>query len=102
MITHAYRDERGVVEAVADPCAPWSPRRTLDVVRDIASGRVRYSTDGGAGRRTGVHVVRSRAYGTHIRSNPDGTAGNNLDDLPVPDQTLAVALKERDRLRELA
>lgn len=101
VITHTYRNERGVIVAVANPSTVWSPRRTADVVRDIDSHRVDYFTDDGSGRLRGVHIVRSRTYGTHIRSNHDVGEGNNLDELPSPAETLEEALRARDRLRYL-
>lgn len=101
IITHAYRDERGVIVAVANSGTVWSPRKTADVIREIRSHRVRYFTDDGSGRLKGVHVVQSRTYGTHIRSNHDDREGNNLDDLPIPQEGLTEALRARDRLRYL-
>lgn len=76
-ITHVIKDEDGDVIAVCHPGEAWSPRPTRSVVRDIQTAAHVYFTDVD-GAVSNLHVVEGR----YLRSSPDGTTSNNLDELP--------------------
>jgi pimeloyl-ACP methyl ester carboxylesterase len=77
LITGVTKNEDDEIIAVCNPGEPWSPLSTAEVVRDILSGAHVYFTEVD-GIRANVHVVEGR----YLRSNPDGTTINNLDELP--------------------
>lgn len=74
------RDPAGDVLAVCDPGQPWSPRGKQDVIDDIRSGQHSYVAVWEIHRAL-LHVVEG-STGPYLRTSPDESTRNNLDDLP--------------------
>ena len=79
-VTRSGKDSGGDITALCNPGEPWSPRTKTGAISDIESGARTYYVLSG-GNRVNVHVVRG-STGKHLRTSPDRTAHNNLDDLP--------------------
>jgi len=58
----------------------WSPRMKADAIRDIESRIHTYYVQDAYGR-SNIHVVNGPT-GKYLRTDPDGKAKNNLDNLP--------------------
>ncbi len=61
-------------------CGTWGNTTKAQAIRDIEGGTHTYHVQTG-NRRTDVHVV-SGPTGKYLRTDPDSTGTNNLDDLP--------------------
>lgn len=75
-VTRTDKDQDGDITALCNPGQAWSPRPKKRAVRDIELGLHDYwvRVDG---KRVDIHVVNG-----HLRTDPDETTHNNLDDLP--------------------
>lgn len=80
LVTHAHRDDDGVVVAIGNPGEAWFQRRREWAISDIAAGRHEYVVASGSSTRA-ITVVRGPT-GPYLRTSPDDAAGNNLDLLP--------------------
>lgn len=80
-VTHSGKDRDGDITALCNPGAVWSPRRKHDCIQDIESGRQRYYVTDRRGARVDIHVVEGRT-GKYLRTDPDRSERNNLDELP--------------------
>jgi hypothetical protein len=79
-VTQSVKNFEGDITALCKPGEWWSPRQKQDAVKDIESGLYRYFVRVG-GRQVDIHVV-SGSRGKYLRTDPDATTRNNLDDLP--------------------
>ena len=79
-VTHSGKDQDGDITALCNPSTFWSPREKWDAISDIENKRHSYYILEG-GKRTGIHVVDGPS-GKYLRTDPDTTTKNNLDDLP--------------------
>ena len=79
-VTATGKDPAGDITALCNPGEAWSPRGNSQAISDIESGTHSYFVDA-AGHRTDVHVVDGQT-GKYLRTDPDPTSGNNLDNLP--------------------
>lgn len=79
-VTATGKNEDGDLVSLCNAGEYWSPRSSQDAIRDIESGAHTYHVGTGT-NRTDVHVVDD-AGGKYLRTDPDTTQGNNLDDLP--------------------
>ena len=79
-ITHSRKDQDGDITALCNPGAAWSPRLKAGVIADIESGTHQYFV-GGGGQEVAVNVIDGPT-GKFLRTDPDTTNTNNLDDLP--------------------
>lgn len=79
-VTKTRKDKDGDITALCNPEEWWSPRKKADAISDIEGGTHSYYVlqDG---KRTDIHVVKG-ANGKYLRTDPDTTSHNNLDDLP--------------------
>ena len=77
-VTHVEKDENGVIQSLSGPS--WSDLSVDEVIGDIGSETHQYYVQGPRGNQAGVHVVDG-SHGPHLRTDPDGTSANNLDDL---------------------
>lgn len=75
-VTRTRKDKDGDITALCNPGRYWSPRSKRDAVQDIESERHNYWVSV-RGKRVDIHVVNG-----HLRTDPDETTHNNLDDLP--------------------
>jgi hypothetical protein len=79
-VTRSRKDASGDITALCNPGEAWSPRLKAAAIADIESKTHSYYVLVG-GRRVGVIVV-SEKTGKYLRTSPDSTTRNNLDDLP--------------------
>ena len=79
-VTHSRKDRNGDITAIGYPGQIWSARTKADVISDIERRLHTYYVQWPE-RRTEIRVV-SGATGKYLRTDRDGTARNNLDDLP--------------------
>jgi len=70
------RDKSGKIIALCNPTEPWSPRKMVDVVRDINGSKRSYYVKESE-RRSYVRVV-----GGELQTTADSNSGNSLDKLP--------------------
>jgi len=74
------KDEDGDILALRNPTEGWARVSRDEAIADIEAGRhVYYVLEDG--RRSEVHVVEG-PRGKYLRSEPDETGDNNLDNLP--------------------
>lgn len=74
------KDDDGDILGLCNDGAQWSPRRKWDAISDIENGVHTYYVPWKDGR-TEIRVVDGPT-GKYLRTDRDGTARNNLDDLP--------------------
>ena len=79
-VTQSGKDPDGDITALCNPGQSWSPRRKKDAISDIESGTHSYYVMSGS-QRVDIHVVKGTS-GKYLRTDPDKTSSNNLDDLP--------------------
>lgn len=79
-VTASGKDSDGDITALCNPGAPWSPRLKGDAIADITTGSHTYFVQPASGR-VDVHVVEGPS-GPYLRTDPDASTGNNLDELP--------------------
>jgi pimeloyl-ACP methyl ester carboxylesterase len=79
-VTATRKDPDGDILALCNEGATWSPRAKADAIRDIETGAYTYHVRGEGGR-TGIHVVDGPS-GKYLRTDPDATGCNNLEELP--------------------
>jgi hypothetical protein len=79
-VTHSRKDEEGDITALCNLGAYWSPRRKQDAINDIEQNSHNYFVRV-KGQDVDVHVVDGLT-GKYLRTDPDKTTRNNLDDLP--------------------
>lgn len=72
------RDRSGKIVALCNAGQPWSPRKTVDVIKDINGSKKSYYVKEGE-RPTYVRVVA----GGVLQTTLDETSENNLEKLPV-------------------
>lgn len=74
------KNDEGDITALCKGGEYWSPRTKSDAISDIRSGAHTYFVQDSEGR-SDIHVVND-PDGAYLRTDPDGRAGNNLDELP--------------------
>ena len=74
------KNYQGDITSLCDDGQWWSPRYKADAISDIESGTHTYHVPW-TGGRTEIRVVVG-TNGKYLRTDRDGTAKNNLDDLP--------------------
>jgi hypothetical protein len=79
-VTGSRKNAEGDIIALCNPAEPWSPREVADVIADIESSTYTYVTVVG-GIASEIQVVDG-PHGKYLRTRPDATAANNLDNLP--------------------
>lgn len=80
-VTRSRKDRDGDILALCNPAEFWSPRQKRDAIDDIESRRHRYFVNVAGVGAIDIHVVRG-PNGKYLRTDPDRTSRNNLDDLP--------------------
>ena len=80
-VTNTRKDENGRIIALCNPVEWWSPRTLAEVIIDIEESFYTYYVIIG-GQRVLIKVANGSAE-KYLRTDPDKTAKNNLDDLPV-------------------
>lgn len=79
-VTHAVRDGDGDIVALGNPWAGWRQRQAKWVIDDIVNRRHDYFVRGNNGFNRRIDVVNGES-GHYLRTFPDSTTANNLDDL---------------------
>jgi len=79
-VTQSRKDSDGDITALCNPGSTWSPRGKAGAIHDIDTETHTYFVDR-AGYRTDVDVVNGPT-GKYLRTTPDPTSDNNLDNLP--------------------
>lgn len=74
------RDDDGDIVKIGNNGEWWSPRAVSDVISDIENGNYWYFVKVN-NQIVFLHVVKE-AYKKYLRTDPDKTKKNNLDDLP--------------------
>lgn len=77
-VTRSGKDTNGNITSL---CGGWGSVATATAIREIDSGTNTYFVQDGYGRRADVHVVTG-AYGKYLRTDPNATCSDNLDNLP--------------------
>jgi hypothetical protein len=80
-VTKSRKDRYGDILVLCNPGTPWSPRLKQDAIRDTEMGLHTYFVRWSDGQRTEIRVVQGPT-GKYLRTSKDGTARNNLEDLP--------------------
>ena len=81
LVTRTGKDEDGDITSLCNSTAEWSPRAKANAIRDIENEDHRYYVLDGS-QQVDVHVVNGASGLQHLRTDPDKTSRNNLDDLP--------------------
>ena len=79
-VTRSKKDRDGDILALCNTGEFWSPRTKENAIRDIELGIHTYYVRRD-GKRTEIRVVNG-SRGKYLRTDPDTTSRNNLDDLP--------------------
>ncbi|MBW3662729.1 MAG: DUF3892 domain-containing protein [Actinobacteria bacterium] len=80
-VTQTKKDKDGDILALCNPDQYWSPRSKASAIADIDDGDHTYYVQQPGTDRTDIHVVDD-GDGPYLRTDPDGDARNNLDNLP--------------------
>ncbi len=84
-VTRSRKGRDGDILALCNPgqywSPHWSPRQKADVINDIESLAYNCYVHSAVVGRVNIRVVRG-PYGKYLRTDPDWTTRNNLDDLP--------------------
>lgn len=80
-VTHSGKDKDGDITKLCNPGETWSPRNKSNAISDIETHQHSYYVQAAGGNRVDIHVVHG-PNGKYLRTDPDRTSRNNLDDLP--------------------
>ena len=80
-VTRSRKDRDGDILALCSPGQFWSPRQKNDAIADIETGQHSYFVSVPGTGRVDIKVVPGPS-GKYLRTDPDRTSRNNLDDLP--------------------
>ncbi len=80
-VTQSMKSEKGDTIALCNSNAIWSPKLKSMAILEIEESIHRYfiKIDD---VEVEIHVVNDRLKGKYLRTDPDKTTNNNLDDLP--------------------
>ena len=77
-VTRSGKDTEGDITAL---CGSWGRSSKVEAIRDIENNAHRYYVQTAPGSTVDVIVV-TRNNRKHLRTDPDWTKKNNLDNLP--------------------
>jgi hypothetical protein len=80
-ITHIKKASNLDVIEICNPGQPWSPVSKKDAIHDIVSKTYQYLVNWGD-FTTEIKVVVSNINYKYLRTDKDGSARNNLEELP--------------------
>jgi len=80
-VTASGKNSDGDIISLCNSGEWWSPRKKADAISDIEGGSHRYYVRTGT-KEVDIHVGKHPKHGKYLRTDPDATTGNNLDDLP--------------------
>ena len=79
-VTHSGKDSDGDITKLCNP-ASWGTVSKASAIQQIESGTHTYHVNQPGISRVDIHVVNG-ATGKYLRSDPDPSSQNNLDNLP--------------------
>lgn len=79
-VTSTRKDEKGKIIELCNPAEWWSPRTALEVIDDIEEAFYTYYVVV-SGQRVSIKVANGSSE-KYLRTDPDITTKNYLDDLP--------------------
>lgn len=79
-VTHTSKDADGDITGLCNPSSDWRQVSKSEAIRHIRLKTHRYYVESN-GHRSDVHVVHRRS-GAYLRTDPDPTGANDLDNLP--------------------
>ena len=88
-VTHTGKDEDGNITKLCNSGQDWKSRSKAGAISDIENGTHTYFVKNGINRyfvktginRSDIHVVKGSS-GKYLRSDPDSSSSNNLDNMP--------------------
>lgn len=80
-VTNTRKDIQRDITALCNRGEWWSPRAKADAINDIEHGLHQYYVRDSYGNESDIHVVNGPT-GKYLRTDPDGSGRNNLDNLP--------------------
>lgn len=80
-VTATGKDSDGDITKLCHGGMAWSPRSKANAISDIESNAHAYYVEDRQGRRADVHVAGSGSS-KYLRTDPDSSCPNNLDNLP--------------------
>lgn len=75
------KDPNGNITQLCNEDEWWSPESSVEVIRDIETGSYRYYVQVGLATQVNIHVAGTGSN-KYLRTDPDSTLINNLDELP--------------------
>lgn len=81
-VIKSRKDNDGDITALCNANYSWSPRLKADAINDIENNIHTYYVQQPGTSRSDIQVVNDRVKGKYLRTDPDGEADNNLDNLP--------------------
>lgn len=81
-VLRSRKNYDGDITALCNTGSYWSPRGKHDVISDIERGIHSYYVQVPGTGKVDIHVVNHPKHGKYLRTDPDRTDRNNLDDLP--------------------
>lgn len=79
-VTQSRKDRDGDITALCNPGQSWSPKAKCEAIAEIENRLHTYFVMD-RGQRVEIRVVHG-SRGKYLRTDPDKTSKNNLDDLP--------------------
>ena len=79
-ITHTKKDSYGNILVICSPGEWWSPKSTDEAIMEIEEFLYQYYVIV-ASQKVEIKVING-STGKYLRTDPDKTTKNNLDDLP--------------------
>ena len=85
-VTNTRKDENGRIIDLCNPVEWWSPRNAAEVINDIEESFYKYFVTIN-GLKVLIKVINGSVQ-KHLRTDPDVTTKNFLENLPVLDSTI--------------
>ena len=85
-VTNTTKGEKGKIIALCNPVEWWSPRNAIEVINDIEESYYLYYVVVN-GQKVLIKVINGSVE-KFLRTDPDKTTKNYLDDLPVLESTM--------------
>lgn len=79
-VTKSRKDSNRNITAICNPGEWWSPKTSIEVIKEIEEKLYSYHVIL-SGEKVDIKVIRGET-GKYLRTDPDKTTKNNLDELP--------------------
>ncbi len=80
-VTQTMKSKKGDISALCNSNTLWNPKLKSMAILEIEDNIHRYFVKI-EDDEVDIHVVTDRLKGKYLRTDPDKTTSNNLDDLP--------------------